>query len=171
MSMIWKILIMNMETTTHRKYYSCKTFTHAFVGLAFSVAVFSCISFPAFAFTQICPSPGLCTINPPDAPAVSVSAQVGPTAVIITNSGNSIESIEYVNYPTKEDIKKYEEAKKEILNTADYNKDSRVDIIDLSILLYYYGKYGPTIAKYDLNGDGFIGLEDISVMLYYWTFF
>jgi len=61
------------------------------------------------------------------------------------------------------------ELKQKILRTADFNHDGRVDIIDLSILLFYYGKSGPAITYYDLSNDGFISLEDISIMLYYWT--
>ena len=51
---------------------------------------------------------------------------------------------------------------------ADFNCDGRVDILDLSILLYYVGKSSPVIDPYDLSVDGKIDLKDISVMFYYW---
>lgn len=51
---------------------------------------------------------------------------------------------------------------------ADLNCDERVDLIDLSILEYWYrsGKY--SVGK-DLNNDKKIDLGDFSVMAYYWT--
>jgi len=52
---------------------------------------------------------------------------------------------------------------------ADLNCDGWVDIVDLSVLLYFYGETGPTIAPYDFNGDGTINLPDISIMMYYWA--
>jgi len=56
-----------------------------------------------------------------------------------------------------------------ILRTVDLNLDNRVDIIDLSILLYHYAKRGGAHARYDFNGDGAVDLGDISIMMYYWT--
>lgn len=51
---------------------------------------------------------------------------------------------------------------------ADFNCDGVVDILDLSILLYYQHKTGDIIKPYDLNDDGEVGLPDASVMFYYW---
>lgn len=56
-----------------------------------------------------------------------------------------------------------------ILGTADLNRDGRIDIVDLSILLYHYEKSGPGIRAYDLNDDLVIDLADISILIYYWT--
>jgi hypothetical protein len=54
--------------------------------------------------------------------------------------------------------------------SPDLNKDGRVDIADLSILLYYYGKSGPEVAGcFDFSGNGVVGLADISIMMFYWT--
>jgi hypothetical protein len=52
---------------------------------------------------------------------------------------------------------------------ADFNCDGLVNIIDLSILLYYYNQTGAGVAPYDLNEDGMINLSDVSIMFYYWT--
>ncbi|HEY4502955.1 MAG TPA: dockerin type I domain-containing protein [Candidatus Paceibacterota bacterium] len=52
--------------------------------------------------------------------------------------------------------------------TADFNCDRRVDIFDLSILLYYIEQSGPAFAPYDLSGDGKFDLTDISILFYYW---
>jgi len=57
----------------------------------------------------------------------------------------------------------------EILQCADLNRDNRVDIIDLSILLYYYQKSGPEVALFECNGDLVIDFIDVSIMMYYWT--
>ncbi|MEK7464461.1 MAG: dockerin type I domain-containing protein [Patescibacteria group bacterium] len=51
---------------------------------------------------------------------------------------------------------------------CDFNKDGKCNIVDLSILLFHYGKAGSQITPYDLNKDGKIDLIDISILLYYW---
>lgn len=51
---------------------------------------------------------------------------------------------------------------------ADFNCDTHVNLLDLSILIYYIGQTGPTIDLYDLNNDNRVGLVDISIMFYYW---
>lgn len=52
--------------------------------------------------------------------------------------------------------------------TCDFNNDGLCNIIDLSILLYWYGKTGPEIVRYDLDQDGIIDLKDISILFYDW---
>lgn len=52
--------------------------------------------------------------------------------------------------------------------TCDFNNDGFCNIVDLSILLYWYGKTGPQIARYDLNSDKKIDLKDISILFYHW---
>ena len=56
-----------------------------------------------------------------------------------------------------------------ILKLIDFNDDGRCDIIDLSILLFYYDQSGPTVKRYDLNNNGVVNFIDVSVLLYYWT--
>ena len=53
---------------------------------------------------------------------------------------------------------------------ADFNCDGYVDILDLSILLYYSDKSGEVIKPFDLSNDRKIDLEDISIVFYYWDF-
>lgn len=55
----------------------------------------------------------------------------------------------------------------------DFNGDGRVDIIDLSILLYYYGKpimrgslVGCLLA---LTHRTVVDFTDVSILMYYWT--
>jgi len=49
---------------------------------------------------------------------------------------------------------------------ADLNKDSKVNLIDFSVLLFWWGKSNECA---DQNSDGIVGLIDFSIMLYYWT--
>lgn len=49
---------------------------------------------------------------------------------------------------------------------ANLNGDNRTDIVDFSILLYWWEKPNPHI---DQNGDGWVNLIDFSIMMYYWT--
>ncbi len=51
---------------------------------------------------------------------------------------------------------------------ADFNCDGAVDILDLSILLYYTDKSGDIIKPVDLSGDGVVDLRDISIVFYHW---
>lgn len=52
---------------------------------------------------------------------------------------------------------------------ADFNCDGRVNIKDLSILLYFWDKPYQQVHFYDLNQDGKIDIRDVSILLYYWT--
>ena len=52
--------------------------------------------------------------------------------------------------------------------SCDFNSDQLCNFVDLSILLYWFGKTGPEIAFYDLNLDGRISFVDISILLYRW---
>jgi len=55
------------------------------------------------------------------------------------------------------------------LKTADFNRDGKVNIIDLSIMLFYSDKSWPITDPYDLNDDAKLDLIDISIFLYYWS--
>ena len=48
---------------------------------------------------------------------------------------------------------------------ADLNCDGRVDLIDFSILMYYWGSTNPSA---DINGDNQVDLIDFSIIMYYW---
>ena len=56
-----------------------------------------------------------------------------------------------------------------IIALCDFNDDGSCNIIDLSILLYYYHRSGPEIRRYDLSQNGQVDVFDISILLYYWT--
>ncbi len=56
---------------------------------------------------------------------------------------------------------------------GDFNCDSRVNLVDFSILAYWYDRplsddFAQIEAKY-LNGDGKVDLVDFSILAYYWT--
>lgn len=59
-----------------------------------------------------------------------------------------------------------EETPEIICSNADLNSDGKINLIDFSILLYWWGKDNPCS---DQNTDGIIDLIDFSIMLYYWT--
>jgi hypothetical protein len=49
---------------------------------------------------------------------------------------------------------------------ADLNGDGKVNLVDFSILLFWWGKYDPCP---DQNQDGEVNLVDFSIMMYHWT--
>lgn len=49
---------------------------------------------------------------------------------------------------------------------ADLNGDGRVNLVDFSMLLFYWGTSGPIG---DLNGDHKVDLTDFSILLFNWT--
>lgn len=54
----------------------------------------------------------------------------------------------------------------EICPRADFNKDGKVNLVDFSILLHWWGKSNPCI---DQNKDGIVNLPDFSILLHWWT--
>lgn len=53
--------------------------------------------------------------------------------------------------------------------SADLNGDGRVNLIDLSILLFYWPIRHPANARADISNDGIVGITDFSIMLFQWT--
>lgn len=49
---------------------------------------------------------------------------------------------------------------------ADLNGDGRVNLVDFSILLYWWGRANDCA---DQNNNGVVDLADFSIMMYYWT--
>ena len=52
---------------------------------------------------------------------------------------------------------------------ADLNFDKKVNLIDFSILLYYWHQRKPANICADINQDGIVDLVDFSIVMYYWT--
>lgn len=60
------------------------------------------------------------------------------------------------------------ELRSTVCKAVDYNTDSRVNIIDFSILLYWFERFNPP-DEIDLNNDNVVDLSDFSIMAYCWT--
>jgi len=56
----------------------------------------------------------------------------------------------------------------EAITKEDLNNDKRVNLVDFSIIAYWYKRPSPP-SSVDLNNDGKIDLVDFSIMAYYWT--
>ncbi len=54
----------------------------------------------------------------------------------------------------------------ELCPRADFNKDGRTNLVDFSIMLYWWGKANACI---DQNKDGIVNLPDFSILMYWWT--
>jgi len=52
---------------------------------------------------------------------------------------------------------------------ADLNFDGKVNLVDFSILLYFWHQTSPENICADINQDGIVNLVDFSIMMYYWT--
>lgn len=56
---------------------------------------------------------------------------------------------------------------------GDFNKDCRVNLVDFSIIAFWYGRtLTPEFSlreKIHVNGDGKVNLVDFSIMAFYWT--
>jgi len=52
--------------------------------------------------------------------------------------------------------------------TPDFNNDRKVDIVDLSMFLYRWGRADISMDRYDLNNDEILDIVDLSIILYYW---
>jgi|GEM_PF-1392055 len=57
----------------------------------------------------------------------------------------------------------------EICKGADLNFDGSVDIVDFSILLYFWKQTNPSNICADINSDGIVNIFDFSIMMYWWT--
>lgn len=52
---------------------------------------------------------------------------------------------------------------------GDINKDAKINLIDFSILMYFWNMNNPQNPCTDINMDGKVNLQDFSIMLYWWT--
>lgn len=55
-------------------------------------------------------------------------------------------------------------------SNGDLNRDGSVNLIDFSVLIYWWGTAGGVAdPSPDINGNGKVGLEDFSILLFNWT--
>ena len=59
--------------------------------------------------------------------------------------------------------------KAEACKGADLNIDEKVDLVDFSILLYFWEQKQPANRCADINSDGTVDIIDFSIMMYQWT--
>jgi len=52
---------------------------------------------------------------------------------------------------------------------GDINCDGFVNLVDFSILLFYWNTSNPANPRADINSDGTVNITDFSIMLFYWT--
>ncbi|XOU93987.1 MAG: dockerin type I domain-containing protein [Candidatus Kerfeldbacteria bacterium] len=52
---------------------------------------------------------------------------------------------------------------------GDINCDTFVNLVDFSILLFYWNTANPANERADINSDGIVNIVDFSIMLFYWT--
>lgn len=52
--------------------------------------------------------------------------------------------------------------------TADFDCNGKVDLVDFSILLYWFNRPNPP-PEIDLSKNGLVDLIDFSILMYYWT--
>ncbi len=52
---------------------------------------------------------------------------------------------------------------------GDINCNGFVNLVDFSILLFYWNTANPANPRADINSDGIVSIVDFSIMLFYWT--
>lgn len=56
----------------------------------------------------------------------------------------------------------------QLQSCVNINKDNKIDLVDFSILLYWYGVTNPA-EDIDCNKDRTIDITDFSILMYFWT--
>lgn len=57
---------------------------------------------------------------------------------------------------------------KEYAANPDINNDKKIDLVDFSIMAYWWKKKLPLNSPVDLNGDGVLNLADFSILAFNW---
>ncbi|MFA6272528.1 MAG: dockerin type I domain-containing protein [Patescibacteria group bacterium] len=57
----------------------------------------------------------------------------------------------------------------ELASPADLNCDGHVNLVDFSILMFYWQEKNPANARADINKDDIVNIVDFSIMMFYWT--
>ncbi len=84
-------------------------------------------------------------------------------------SGNSrIVEFEVIEEEEEEDEEEDEEDEEDTCDQADYNDNNKVNIVDFSILVYWYEKNNVP-SSIDLNEDDDVDITDFSILIYCWT--
>ncbi|MFH0853702.1 MAG: dockerin type I repeat-containing protein [bacterium] len=57
----------------------------------------------------------------------------------------------------------------EFSSLGDLNCDGYVNLVDFSILMFYWQTTNPANPRADINQDGIVDIIDFSIMMFYWT--
>ena len=117
-------------------------------------------------------------------PAPSVGEAPAP---VPTLTGSFIDVVRKIFLTPEELTEKPKKLVSEAITRVDLTNDGLIDMVDLSVLLYYYEKPPSFLAKFgfdgtgydltrrvsknnpDFNRDAVVDLVDLSVLLSYWT--
>ncbi|KKW01316.1 MAG: hypothetical protein UY34_C0014G0007 [Parcubacteria group bacterium GW2011_GWA2_48_9] len=55
------------------------------------------------------------------------------------------------------------------MSPGDINCDGSVNLIDFSIMLFFWQQTSPSNARADINADSVVNIVDFSIMLFHWT--
>jgi hypothetical protein len=83
-----------------------------------------------------------------------------------SNSGEISEYSKVVTFTVTEDT---EPDPCEFASPGDLNCDGNVNLVDFSILMFYWQEMHPANARADINKDGIVNIVDFSIMMFYWT--
>lgn len=99
-----------------------------------------------------------------DTKTVSVDTHTAKARFVVTNNALKTES----TYGTVLSLFVGVEGK--VPSNADLNRDGKVNLIDFSILVFWWGSPGGNSnPPADINKNGKVGLEDFSILLFNWT--
>lgn len=56
-----------------------------------------------------------------------------------------------------------------LVKIPDFNGDARVNIVDVSVMIYWFKKSVPGGFFADLNNNGVVDIADFSILVFYWT--
>lgn len=60
-------------------------------------------------------------------------------------------------------------SQKKCFHGADINNDGKINLVDFSIMIYWWGRTLPENSIVDLNCDGLLNLADFSILAFHWT--
>jgi hypothetical protein len=103
---------------------------------------------------------------------VSLSLGTHTAEARVASGGNDSQYSPFVEFEVKaeeeEPAVSNEETKKRNCEKADYDSDSKVNLVDFSIFLYWYEKNSVPV-RINLNNDNKLDLTDFSILIYCWS--
>jgi hypothetical protein len=89
---------------------------------------------------------------------------------IVLGASNTPQTDTSASSPTKDidSPNKFVDRNKVVELCTDYSRDGRINLVDFSILQFWYEKTNPP-KDIDCNGDNYIDLQDFSLLMFYWN--